>query len=250
MVDYEKPTERPEIGVFYGFDHAEFWVGNAKQAAAFYTAKLGFEYLAYRGLETDSREFCSHAVRNGSVVFVFTSPLNPDHEEFSKHHAKHGDGVKDVAFTCDDAVAIFQKAVSRGAVPVREPATLEDEDGKVIVASVATYGDTIHTFVQRGEYNGIFFPGWRKHHSVEPLNNLVPVPVLCEIDHCVGNQPDNEMEPVAAWYEKMLDFHRFWSVDDKMMHTEFSALRSIVMTDFDQKIKMPINEPAPGKRKS
>ncbi len=120
----------------------------------------------------------------------------------------------------------------------------------MILASVKTYGDTIHTFVQRSSYTGPFLPGYVAHHLSEPLNGLVPVPELLYIDHCVGNQPDGEMEPVAQWYEQMLDFHRFWSVDDKMIHTEFSSLRSIVMTDFDEKIKMPINEPANGKRKS
>jgi len=118
MVDYEKPTVRPEIGVFYGFDHVRFWVGNAKQAAHFYTSKMGFEYLAYQGLETGEREFCSHVVRNNEIVYVFTSPLTVGHEEFSAHHAKHGDGVKDVAFTVDDSAGIFNKAVSRGAIAV------------------------------------------------------------------------------------------------------------------------------------
>lgn len=113
-----------------------------------------------------------------------------------------------------------------------------------------TYGDTIHSFVQRVDFTGLFLPGYRKHHLVEPLNKLVPIPDLKFIDHCVGNQQTGEMEPVASWYEKMLDFHRFWSVDDKMIHTEFSSLKSIVVADFDEKIKMPINEPANGKRKS
>ena len=172
-------------------------------------------------------------MRQNELTFAFTSPLNPNHEEFSEHHAKHGDGVKDVAFTCDDAAGIHGKAVSRGATSVREPETLEDEHGTVIVASVRTYGDTIHTFVQRVNYNGPFLPGYKPHYATEPLNGLVPVPELLYIDHCVGNQEDGEMEPVAQWYENMLDFHRFWSVDDKMVHTNFSSLRSIVMTDFD-----------------
>lgn len=194
---------------------------------------MGFDYVAYQGLETGEREFCTHVVRQNELTFAFTSPLNPNHEEFSEHHAKHGDGVKDVAFTCDDAAGIHGKAVSRGATSVREPETLEDEHGTVIIASVRTYGDTIHTFVQRVNYNGPFLPGYKPHYATEPLNGLVPVPELLYIDHCVGNQEDGEMEPVAQWYENMLDFHRFWSVDDKMVHTNFSSLRSIVMTDFD-----------------
>jgi len=133
---------------------------------------------------------------------------------------------------------------------VRPPATLKDENGSVIVASVQTYGDTIHTFVQRVDFQGLFLPGYRAHHLKESFNPIMGPTQLEVIDHCVGNQPDMEMEPVASWYEKMLDFHRFWSVDDTMMHTEYSALRSVVVADFDEVVKMPINEPAPGKRKS
>ena len=158
-------------------------------------------------------------VRNNDIVFAFTSPLNPNEPEFSAHHAKHGDGVRDVAFAVDDAAGIYNKAVSRGATGVQEPTTLQDENGTVIVSSVKTYGDTIHTFVQRVNYTGPFLPGYRAHHDREALNGLLPVPELLYVDHCVGNQQDGEMEPVARWYEQMLDFHRFWSVDDKMIHT-------------------------------
>eukprot|EP00347_Sterkiella_histriomuscorum_P014738 403359732 len=250
MVDYVKPTERPSIGTFYAFDHVKFHVGNAKQAASYYTTRFGFEYVAYQGLETGHRDYCTHVVRNGKILFAFTSPLNPGDKDFALELEKHGDGVKDVAFHVDDAAGIYTKAVERGAKSVRPPQTLEDENGKAIVASVQTYGDTVHTFVQRDNYTGPFLPGFRAHHYKEKFNSLVPIPELDFIDHCVGNQPDMEMEPVAQWYEKMLDFHRFWSVDDSMIHTEFSSLRSIVMADFDEVIKMPINEPAAGKRKS
>jgi 4-hydroxyphenylpyruvate dioxygenase len=250
-MDYEKPTVRPEIGKFYGFDHVTFWVGNAKQAASFYCSRMGFEYLAYAGLETGNREYATHVIRNGSITFAFKSPLNPSgHEEFHAHHAKHGDGVKDVAFTVDDSAGIFNKAVERGAKAVHEPKTIKDGDGEVIVSTVQTYGDTTHTFVQRKDYTGLFLPGFEKHFLNEPINGVMPAPVLMHIDHCVGNQPDGEMEAAAAWYEKMLDFHRFWSIDDKMLHTEYSALRSVVVADFDEVVKMPINEPAEGKRKS
>jgi 4-hydroxyphenylpyruvate dioxygenase len=166
------------------------------------------------------------------------------------HHVKHGDGVRDVAFTCDDTAGIFKKCIERGATAVQEPTTLEDENGKVIVASVKTYGDTIHSFIQRVDYNGVFLPGYKESPLNECLNKMLPIPDLKAIDHCVGNQPDGEMEPVAQWYEKMLDFHRFWSVDDKQINTKYSALRSVVMADFDEKIKMPINEPADGLKKS
>lgn len=250
MVDYEKPTVRPEIGVFHGFDHVRFWVGNAKQTAAYYTSRMGFEYVAYSGLETGNRDTCVHVVRNGEIVYAFESALTEKQTEIHEHVSKHGDGVKDVAFTVDDAAGIYKKAVDRGAKSVREPTTLEDDNGKVIVASVRTYGDTIHTFVQRVDYKGPFLPGYKQHHLQEVLNKVMPVPDLKYMDHCVGNQPDGDMEPAAAWYEKMLDFHRFWSVDDKMIHTNYSSLRSIVVADFDENVKMPINEPANGMRKS
>ncbi len=170
--------------------------------------------------------------------------------EFRDHLDRHGDGVRDISFTVDDARGIYEKSIARGAKSVMEPTEVTDDSGTIIMASIQTYGDTIHTLVERKNYTGLFLPGFSKHPSEDLLKKTVGQPVFEAIDHCVGNQPDQQMEPVAQWYEKMLDFHRFWSVDDSMMHTEYSALRSIVMTDFDEVIKMPINEPAPGKRKS
>jgi len=158
--------------------------------------------------------------------------------------------VRDVAFTVDDAAGIWKKAVKNGAKSVQEPIELKDENGTVIISSVQTYGDTVHSFVQRVDYNGPFLPGFSPSKVGEPLNQILPVPQLNFLDHCVGNQEENQMEPTAVWYEKMLDFHRFWSIDDTMIHTEFSSLRSVVVCDFDEKVKMPINEPAAGKRKS
>jgi 4-hydroxyphenylpyruvate dioxygenase len=140
--------------------------------------------------------------------------------------------------------------VERGATPITEPFELKDDNGTVILSTVKTYGDTTHTFVQRADYKGKFLPGFQDHFLAEPFNKVMPQPELQFIDHCVGNQPDGEMEAAASWYEKMLDFHRFWSIDDKMLHTEYSALRSVVVADFDENVKMPINEPASGKRKS
>ena len=170
-MDYAKPTERPEIGVFFGFDHVTFWVGNAKQAASYYCSRLGFEYVAYQGLETGNRDYATHVVKNGNICFAFRSPLNPTgHEEFAVHHAKHGDGVKDVAFTVDDSAGIFNKAVSKGATAVMEPTKMNDENGEVILSTVQTYGDTTHTFVQRNEYKGDFLPGFQKHFLSEPFN--------------------------------------------------------------------------------
>ncbi len=176
--------------------------------------------------------------------------MNPGNKEFAEELEKHGDGVKDVAFTVDDATRIHDISVERGAVSVRKPETLKDENGTVVISSVRTYGDTIHTFVQRSDYKGLFLPGFKAHHLTEKFNKLAEVPVLEFVDHVVGNQPDLEMEAAVQWYEKMLEFHRFWSVDDSIMHTEYSALRSIVVADYDEKVKMPINEPANGIRKS
>ena len=214
---------------------------------------MGFQPLSYRGLETGDREVVCHAVKQNDIVFVFKSALNPGNEEMGAHLTKHGDGVKDIAFNVLDCRGIYKRAVERGAKSVREPWEEKDEHGTVVFAQVQTYGDTTHTFVERTNYKGTqtnFLPGYKPVPKKDVLLDKLPAPGLLVIDHCVGNQPDSEMEDVATWYTKVLAFHRFWSVDDKQMHTEYSALRSIVVTDYDEVIKMPINEPAPGKRKS
>ncbi|KAJ6656594.1 hypothetical protein lerEdw1_003481 [Lerista edwardsae] len=289
----------PERGQFLHFHSLTFWVGNAKQAASFYCNKMGFEELAYRGLETGSREVVSHVIKQDKIIFVLSSALNPGNQEMGEHLVKHGDGVKDVAFEVEDCDFIVQKAKERGALIVKEPWVEEDKHGKVKFAVVQTYGDTTHTLIEKMDYKGFFLPGFEKPLFKDPLLKklkcLVPKePGLCEfgredlllfwdtqschhqykhelllekkpqlpllfprpsaklnfIDHVVGNQPDQEMVPVAEWYQKNLLFHRFWSVDDKQVHTEFSALRSIVVANYEESIKMPINEPALGKKKS
>jgi 4-hydroxyphenylpyruvate dioxygenase len=256
-MDYDKPTERPEIGKFYGFDHVVFWVGNAKQAASFYTSRFGFEYFAFQGLETGQRKTATHVVKKGKIIFAFTSSYGPYEDKeniIADHLVKHGDGVKDIAFTVEDTKKTYDIAVKRGAKSYSAPQTLTDEFGSVIVASIQTYGDTIHTLVQRTvngqEYKGVFLPGYKEHFLKDPINEVLPDTKLEFIDHIVGNQPEHEMTPTADWYQQMLDFHRFWSIDDKMLHTDYSALNSIVVADFDETIKLPINEPAKGKRKS
>jgi len=246
-------TERPEIGKFLGFDHLVFWVGNAKQAASVYTARFGFEYYAYSGLETGSRQVATHVVKKDKIVFAFQSSygtINDKENEIAAHVSKHGDGVRDVAFEVEDATKVHDHAVEKGAKSVRKPEKLSDENGYVIISTIQTYGDTVHTFIERKNYKGFFMPGFKDHYLRDPLNDLLPDTKLTVVDHCVGNQPEKEMEPVVEWYEKMLEFHRFWSVDDTMMHTEYSALASIVIADFDENIKMPINEPAQAKKKS
>ncbi|KAH8037132.1 hypothetical protein HPB51_008814 [Rhipicephalus microplus] len=240
----------PDGGRFLAFDHVTFWVGNAKQAASFYCTKMGFEYLCYKGLETGSRKVVSHAVRQNKIIFVFASALNPDDEVMGPHLVKHGDGVKDIAFSVEDLDTIVKRAKERGAAIVRDIWEESDECGTVRFATVQTCGDTTHTFVERGSYNGLFLPGFKKHPSRDRSYEKLPNSGLQFIDHCVLNQPDLEMVPAAQWYERSLMFHRFWSVDDKQIHTKYSALRSIVVTNYEETIKMPINEPANGLRRS
>ena len=263
----QRPADAPAaVGNFTGYDHATWWVGNAKQAANYYTSLFGFRKLAYRGLETGSRYFASYVVANNDVRFVFTSPLRsaahlPADEPISKedkalleemyaHLERHGDAVKDVAFEVDNVAAVYARAVKEGAVAVQDPTAQNDgEHGSVTTAVIRTYGDTTHTLINRGSYSGPFLPGFR---AAKPSKASVTLPDvnLKRIDHCVGNQDWDEMVNACAFYEKCLSFHRFWSVDDNEISTEFSALSSIVMSSPNNLVKMPINEPAPGKKKS
>ncbi|XP_053525850.1 4-hydroxyphenylpyruvate dioxygenase isoform X1 [Artibeus jamaicensis] len=250
MTFYNNKGQKPERGRFLHFHSVTFWVGNAKQAASFYCSKMGFEPLAYRGLETGSREVVSHVVKQGQIVFVFSSALNPWNKEMGDHLVKHGDGVKDVAFEVEDCEYIVQKARERGAKIIREPWVEQDKFGKVKLAVLQTYGDTTHTLVEKMSYTGCFLPGFKGLDSKDPLLSKLPHCGLEVIDHVVGNQPDQEMQSASEWYLKNLQFHRFWSVDDTQVHTEYSSLRSIVVANYEESIKMPINEPAPGKKKS
>lgn len=205
----------------------------------------------YKGLETGSRQVSAHVVKQNDIIFVFQSMLEPGvPEEIGEHLVKHGDAVKDVAFQVEDLDAIFERAVERGAEVVSPPWEESDENGTVRMARIQTYGDTTHTLIDRANYKGPFMPGYKPASYKDPLAASLPPIGLQLIDHIVGNQPDLAMTDVAEWYEKTLVFHRFWSIDDKQIHTEYSALRSIVVTNYEETIKMPINEPAPGKRKS
>lgn len=247
---------------YRGYDHVHWYVGNAKQAASYYITRMGFHAVAYRGLETGSRSLASHVVSNGLVTFVLTSPLRaPATAELSpedaaelelvhRHLTEHGDAVKDVAFQVDDVYKIYNRAMANGAVSVAPPKVLKDEAGEVVVASLKTYGDTIHTLVDRSRFRGAFMPRYRAATELDPVAKFLPEVGLEAIDHCVGNQDWNEMEAACDYYEQALGFHRFWSVDDKDVFTEYSALKSIVMASPNELVKMPINEPAHGKRKS
>ncbi|XP_043910090.1 4-hydroxyphenylpyruvate dioxygenase-like [Protopterus annectens] len=251
MTSYTDKGEKPLRGGYVSFHHITFWVGNAKQAASFYCNKMGFEPLAYQGLETGNREVASHVVKQDKIRFVFQSALNPGNEEIGEHLVKHGDGVKDIAFQVTDCDFLVQKAKERGATVMKEPWVEQDEFGKIKFAIIKTYGDTTHTLVEYlGPYKGLFLPGYKEAMFKDALLTKLPPSGLNFIDHIVGNQPDNEMVSVADWYQKCLFFHRFWSVDDKQIHTSYSSLRSIVVTNYEETIKMPINEPAAGKKKS
>jgi len=250
MTTYTDKGPKPEAGKFLHFDHLTFWVGNAMQAASFYCSRMGFQPYAYKGLETGSRQTAAHAVKQNKVVFVFVSAYEPYNKELGDHLIKHGDAVKDVAFEVEDLDAIVKSAKSRGGKIVRDIWTEKDEHGSVRFAIVQTFGDTTHTFIERNNYKGLFLPGFEKPLYKDVVAEKLGGVGLDFIDHVVGNQPNLEMEGVTKWYESSLKFHRFWSVDDKQIHTQYSALRSIVVTNYEETIKMPINEPAPGKRKS
>jgi 4-hydroxyphenylpyruvate dioxygenase len=228
-----------------GYDAIEFWVGNAKQAAHFYRAAFGFELVGYAGPETGVRDRASYVIKQRSIRFVLTTGLDPDHE-VNRHQALHGDGVRDVAFRVPDAEEAFALAVDRGAVPFHEPEVLEDEHGKVVRAAIRAYGDTIHSFVQRDDYSGIYLPGY------EPVDaDPIARPVgLSAIDHVVCNVEEGEMDTWARFYERIMGFSQLRHFDDEAISTEYTALMSKVVWDGHGRIKLPINEPAEGKKKS
>ncbi|PWI58971.1 4-hydroxyphenylpyruvate dioxygenase [Sulfoacidibacillus thermotolerans] len=226
-------------------DYIEFYVGNAKQAAYFLAHAFGFVPFAYRGLETGSRERVSYALKQGSTVIVVTSALHPDHEigEFVR---LHGDGVKDVAFAVDDVQKAYEAAVLRGARGIVPPYTVQDEYGVVSRAVIGTYGDTVHTLIARESYQGTFMPGFVPYaasYSVQEKG-------LVQFDHVVGNVELGKMEEWVHYYRQALGFSQFISFDDQDINTEYSALMSKVMANHSGRIKLPINEPATGRKKS
>lgn len=228
-----------------GTDYIEFYVGNAKQSAHFYRAAFGFALVGYRGPETGVRDRASYLLEQDKIRLVLTSPLGPE-GAVAEHVALHGDGVRDLAFWVDDAREAFAKAVERGAVPVHEPRVLRDDHGEVVIAAIHTYGDTIHSIVERRGYRGLFLPGFVAKDS--PFR---PTPTgLRYVDHCVGNVELGKMNEWVGFYERVLGFHNLLSFDDKDISTEYSALMSKVMSNGNGRIKFPINEPAVGKKKS
>src|SRR5438270_7355254 len=229
-----------------GWGSIELWVGNAKQAAYFYEHSMGFTRTAYAGPETGVRDRASYVLEQGAARLVFTSPLREE-SEIAKHHARHGDGVKDIALTVPDATEAYRQAVQRGARGVSEPARVEDEFGSIELSAIATYGDTIHTFVARADYAGPFKPGYVSTSANGQRNAGVG---LTNIDHVVGNVEFGRMNHWVEYYERVVGLTEMIHFSDDDISTEYSALMSKVMADGEGKIKFPINEPAEGKRKS
>ena len=230
-----------------GIDHVEFWVGNARQAAAYYRALWGFTPIAYSGLETGVRDRASYVMRQNDVTIVLTAPLTPD-GEIAEHVREHGDGVHDIAFSVDAATASFRETTSRGAEPAIEPVELDGgEDGVLRRSAVFTYGSVRHSFVDRSAYHGAFAPGFRKVKKPAPAAGGLS---LLEIDHCVGNVELGDMNRFVDFYRDVFGFAQLIHYDDKVIHTEYSALMSKVMTNGNGRVKFPINEPATGKKKS
>lgn len=228
-----------------GTDFIEFYVGNAKQASYFYRVAFGFKLIAYAGPETGVRDRASYVLQQGKVRFVFTTPLHPD-SDINRHIALHGDGVKVLALWVDDAASAWRETTVRGAVSVQEPTTLTDEFGSVTLASIRTYGDTLHTFVDRSQYSGPFMPGY------EPADDgFATEPVgLLYVDHCVGNVELGRMNEWVKFYEDVMGFKLLLTFDDTDISTEYTALMSKVVSNGTGYIKFPINEPAEGKKKS
>jgi 4-hydroxyphenylpyruvate dioxygenase len=229
-----------------GTDHLEFYVGNAKQSAYFYQAAFGFELVAYSGPETGVRDRASYVLQQNKIRLVLTTSLLPD-SDITRHVAKHGDGVKVMALWVDDARKSFEETTKRGAKPAFEPYTVSDEHGEVTMAGIYTYGETIHTFVERSKYNGPFLPGFVAKSSNIPQGAPVG---LQYVDHCVGNVGWGQMNQWVKFYEDVMGFKLLITFDDDDISTEYSALMSKVVSNGNGFVKFPINEPAEGKKKS
>ncbi len=233
-----------------GTDYIEFFVGNAKQAAHFYVSAFGFNVVAYRGPETGVRDRASYLLQQDKIRFVLTTAIRPDISADSKmisdHVHRHGDGVRDLALWVDDARDAYAKAVERGAVSVHEPRVMTDADGEIVIAAIRTYGETIHSLVERKNYKGLFMPGYRpvsRHYNPPSVG-------LKYVDHCVGNVELGKMNVWVDFYATVMGFRNLLTFDDKMISTEYSSLMSKVMANGNDRIKFPINEPASGKKKS
>ena len=238
-------TEVADTFPINGTDFIEFWVGNARQAALYYRAAFGFELVAYRGPETGTRDRASYLLQQDKVRFVLTTAIKSN-GPIADHVHKHGDGVRDIALWVDDARSAFEAAMERGAQAAMEPTVMQDENGQIVIAAIRTYGDTIHSLVERKDYRGLFMPGFIPAESpFKPTSTG-----LKYVDHCVGNVELGKMNEWVKFYEDVLGFKNILTFDDKTITTEYSALMSKVMANGNGRIKFPINEPAEGKKKS
>jgi 4-hydroxyphenylpyruvate dioxygenase len=228
-----------------GTDYVEFYVGNAKQAAHFYQSAFGFQLKAYRGPETGTRDRASYLLTQNKIRFVLTTPLDPD-GDVADHVRRHGDGVRDLALWVDDARDAYTKAVERGATSAYEPRVSRDDDGEIVIAGIKIYGDTIHSLVERRNYRGVFLPGFQKrewHYQASETG-------LLHVDHCVANVELGKMNEWVGFYDRVMGFKNLISFDDEDISTEYSSLMSKVMSNGNERIKFPINDPAAGKKKS
>ncbi|HUO30640.1 MAG TPA: 4-hydroxyphenylpyruvate dioxygenase [Bryobacteraceae bacterium] len=245
LAETSKETQKDFLPL-NGTDYVEFYVGNAKQAAHFYRSAFGMRLTAYRGPETGIRDRASWLVEQGKIRLVLTSALVPGHP-VTEHVRLHGDGVRDIALWVDDAESAYRETTQRGARGVREPETLRDEHGEVCISAIATYGDTIHSFVERRKYHGAFLPGFVAIEQADAVSRPVG---LQYIDHMVGNVGWGAMNTWVDFYRDVMGFRLYQHFDDKDISTEYSALMSKVMANGNDRVKFPINEPAEGKRKS
>ena len=245
VLEHPTPVEKDFLPL-NGTDHVEFYVGNARQSAYYYRSAFGFRLAAYRGPETGTRDRASYVLLQDKIRLVLTTALQPEHP-ISDHVRTHGDGVHDIALWVDDAEAAWRATTTRGARSVREPETISDENGEVRLASIAIYGDTVHTFVERRNYRGVFMPGFA---AVEGEDTVARPVGLKYIDHMVGNVGWGEMNRWVDFYRDVMGFRMFKHFDDKDISTVYSALMSKVMSNGNERVKFPINEPAEGKRKS
>lgn len=229
-----------------GTDYVEFYVGNAKQAAHYYQTAFGFQALAYAGPETGIKDRASYVVRQHKLTFVLTTPLRAD-SAMAAHVHKHGDGVRSLSLRVPDATKAWEQTTRRGAKSFMEPQRLTDQDGEVIMSGIHTYGDTIHLFIERKNYQGVFMPGYKAWNN--PYFKQSDCGLLY-VDHCVGNVGWNQMNTWVKFYEEVMGFKNILSFDDEDISTEYSALMSKVMSSGNGFVKFPINEPAEGKKKS
>ncbi len=245
IIDEKNIASKADFLPLMGTDYIEFYVGNAKQSAHFYKTAFGFQSLAYAGPETGLMDRVSYVIRQNKLTFVLTTALRQDHE-IAAHVNKHGDGVKVLALMVENANDAWEQTTKRGGKSYKEPKRLTDENGEVVISGIHTYGETVHLFIERKNYNGVFMPGFKK---MESTYNPVSTGLLY-VDHCVGNVGWNRMNPWVKFYEEVMGFKNILSFDDNDISTEYSALMSKVMSNGNGFVKFPINEPAEGKKKS